>query len=574
MERTQKPQELSALHRIAAIAPRSVDEELVIHEVLTAADEVVSGEAVLMFSYDSDSDQMWLHSSARGEGLKLSMAEPSVVRRIFDTGRGEVVNELVMDSEPSPLLSEKLGAHQIVAVPLSSGGKKLGVLAAINSTRGGFVQDDLMRLSVVADQAAFAIENAQLRVTLQRQRQEIDGLHRLSRLLASSEGTDRVVGESVRIAADLLECDQVVLMLYEDESDSLIAHPRGVGVSSDQLELLKVSLSRPSLSGTVFRTDSPLISNEADSDAWVDAGLRETLRIETVMVVPLMTTVEPIGVMVMANAKKGHFDEDDARFAGLLGGRIGGVVESSRARERERALVQKLKEIDHTKSEFVSMLAHELKGPMTTLIGFSHVLKEQWDAVSDEKRRNILEILSKEMDRLARLVSDLLDLSRIEAGTLRYEMQAVDLGDLIDNTLEIHSSLSRHHAFVCEIPDNLSKVWADPDRLRQVLINLMTNATRYSPHRTSVSVTAAQKDREVVVSITDEGIGIAPEDSERVFEKFSAIEKPSWVQKGTGLGLYITKGIVEAHGGTLGVESEPGKGATFVFTLRPAGDTA
>lgn len=574
MERTQKPQEVSALHRIAAIAPRSVDEELVIHEVLTAAEEVVPSEAVLMFSYDSDSDHMWLHSSARGEGLKLSMAEPSVVRRVFDTGRGEVVNELVMDPEPSPLLSDKLGAHQIVAVPLSSGGKRLGVLAAVNSTRVGFVQDDLMRLSVVADQASFAIENAQLRVTLQRQQQEIDGLHRLGRLLASSEGTDRVVGESVRIAADLLECDEVVLMLYEEESDSLIAHPRAVGVSSDQLELLKVSLSRPSLSGTVFRTDSPLISNEAGSDAWVDAGLREVLRIETVMVVPLMTTVEPIGVMVMANAKKGHFDEDDARFAGLLGGRIGGVVESSRARERERALLQKLREIDHTKSEFVSMLAHELKGPMTTLIGFSHVLKEQWDAISDEKRHNILEILWKEMDRLARLVSDLLDLSRIEAGTLRYEMREVDLGDLIDNTLQIHSSLSRHHAFVCEIPDNLPHVWADPDRLRQVLINLMTNATRYSPQRTTVTVSAAHKDREIVVSIKDEGIGIAPEDSERVFEKFSAIEKPSWVQKGTGLGLYITKGIVETHGGILGVESEPGKGATFTFTLRLAGETA
>jgi two-component system phosphate regulon sensor histidine kinase PhoR len=202
------------------------------------------------------------------------------------------------------------------------------------------------------------------------------------------------------------------------------------------------------------------------------------------------------------------------------------------------------------------------------------VLKEQWDEISDEKRHNILEILSKEMDRLARLVSDLLDLSRIEAGTLRYEMRAVDLAELIDNTLQIHSSLSRHHAFVCEIPTGLPHVWADPDRLRQVLINLMTNATRYSPQRTTVTITATQRDDDVAVSIKDEGIGIAPEDSDRVFEKFSVIDKPSWVQKGTGLGLYITKGIVDAHGGSLGVESEPGKGTTFTFTLKQASDTA
>jgi signal transduction histidine kinase len=575
MEGTRRARDLVALHRLASVAPRSVDEEIVVHEVLSAVDEVVPSQRAVLLLYDPDTDQLWLQSSVGGERTRLSMSEPSVVRRVFHTGRGEVVNDLMTDPDSSPLVAEALRAKQLVAVPLSAGGRKLGVLAALNSRKGPFSQEDLVALSLLADQASLAIENAQLRNTLERQGQEIEGLHRLSRLLASSDSVDDVIAESVRIVADLLNCGSVALMLHEEESNCLVGHPRGVGFSADQVEGLRVSLSHPSLVGTVFRTDAPLISNDVKNDAWVDSELRELLDTQTILIVPLTTISQPMGVLMATDAQKAEFDDGDVRFAMLLGARIGGVIEASKGRERERGLLQKLRELDQTKSEFVSMLAHELKGPMTTIIGFGSVLRDSWAAINDEKRSHILEVMTKEMDRLSRLVTDLLDLSRIEAGTLRYEMKPVSLVEVVGNILEIHSSLRERHAIVCVIPDDLPQAWGDADRLRQVLLNLITNAIRYSPDETTVTVDARVSQNEegeerTEIVVTDEGIGISGDDLERVFAKFSTIDKPAWVPKGTGLGLYITRGIVEAHGGTMWVESEPGKGSSFHFTLRLA----
>lgn len=560
------PRDLSALHRIASIGPRTVDEALVIHEVLSAVEEMVACERALLLLHDPDAEHLRLHAS-NADAVRLSLSEPSVVRRIFHSGTGEVVNDLLGDPDSSPTLADDLGAHQIVATPLVAGDRRIGVVGAINSRHGSFNTEDLMRLTILADQAALAIENSQLRATLQRQVQEIEGLHRMTRLMSSPETVDHVVSGSVRIVGDLLDCEKVALLLFDESENALIAHPSVIGMTVEQVRQLRLSLAEPSLAGTVFRTDSPLISNEARQDAWVNRDFAEMLEIDNVLVVPLTTAGRPMGVLCTINARRGRFIEDDARLATLLGSRIASVIELSEARERERALVQKLREIDHTKSEFVSMLAHELKGPMTTVVGFGHVLKDQWASLPEEKRVHILKLLTRETTRLSRLVSDLLDLSRMEAGTLRYDMNAVPLQEVVRALLEVHTSLSDTHGIVVQVPDDLPPVQADGDRVRQVLLNLITNATRYSPEGTTITLTAALEDDVVRVTVADEGIGIDPADAERVFGKFVMLEKPAWVKKGTGLGLYITKTIVDAHGGRMWVESEPGRGSRFHFTL-------
>jgi signal transduction histidine kinase len=217
------------------------------------------------------------------------------------------------------------------------------------------------------------------------------------------------------------------------------------------------------------------------------------------------------------------------------------------------------------------MLAHELKNPMVTISGFSEVLRDQSEKIGPDKIKEIAGILNSEVDRLARLVYDLLDLSRMEAGTVRYELQPVSLPELVDNLLTLHTSLNAHHVVTPRLSDGIPKVLADRDRLNQVLLNLMMNAARYSPEGTEIQLLADVIDDggvpKVRVSVKDQGIGIAPEDQDRVFSKFVMLPKPAWVQKGTGLGLFITKGIVEALGGRIWIESEPGKGSSFHFTL-------
>jgi signal transduction histidine kinase len=558
---------LEALYKLASVGRSESQESKVVDESLRIMREVVGCIRPVLFLVNDVREEMRVVTSSGPEGVLL-LSEPSIVRRIFESGRGEVVNDVVADRDSTPLLADDLGAQQLVAAPATVGVERIGVVAAVNALRGTFSEDDLRHLTLLGEQTASAIDNLRLRSTLHRQVQEIEGLHRLSRLLTSAETPDHVIGESVRIVADLLECEKVALLLHDDESDQLRGHPSVVGMSREQARDLCIPLSEPSLAGSVYRTDAPLISNDAAQDKWVSDEIRDLMGIETLLAVPLATGGRPLGVLKAVNARKGYFDQGDLRFATILGSRIGSVIESSRARERERALVQRLREADQTKSEFVSMLAHELKGPMTSVVGFTGLLREQWRELEDDRRERIVDLVSKEVRRLSRLVDDLLDLSRMDAGTLRYEMQPIALQDLLRSIVSVHTSLSTNHTVVDSIPVGLPKVLGDSDRIRQVFLNLLTNATRHSPVGTKVEVLArAHSPGWVEVEVVDEGIGIGRDDQERVFSKFINLTKPDWIQKGTGLGLYITKSIVEAHGGQIEVRSEEGRGSTFSFTL-------
>lgn len=562
-----------ALYRIATVSPDQGDVAHVISEISRVLVDALPAKRAVAFLYSEADDDLLLYSIDGRLGTRIALAEPSSIARIFHSGRGEVINDLNIDPDSTPSVNTLLGSRQLVAVPLETAGQKLGVLAVVDAQRGAFTEADLQALSVLADRAAHTIESAIVVDSLQRQVQELEGLHRLTRLLTSWETTDHVVGEAVRIVADLLACEQIGILLYDEEERELVLHRHdGIGTPSQASSELRIGLSRPSLVATVFRTNTPLYSNEARTDEWVSRDLTDALSADSVLVVPLSTGPRPSGVLVAVNAKKGHFDDDDIRFAMLLGGRVASVLDSSRARERERNLVAKLREADRTKSEFVSMLAHELNGPMTTIIGFSQSLRDGWDRITDERRDDILNIMNKEVERLARLVNDLLDVSRMEAGTLRYELEPMSLQELVGSVLEVHSSLRSDHLIDADVPADLPAVRGDRDRIRQVVINLLTNATRYSPSGTSVRISARYVDDadEVVVSVSDEGIGIPEEDRERIFGKFAMLPKPGWVKKGTGLGLFITKGIIDAHGGKLWVDSEPGKGSTFNFTLSAA----
>lgn len=236
-----------------------------------------------------------------------------------------------------------------------------------------------------------------------------------------------------------------------------------------------------------------------------------------------------------------------------------------------QAEIERLREVDQTKSDFVSILAHELNGPMTSVIGFGRILKEQWDTIAPPKREELFELATRELNRLARLVKDLLDLSRLDQGTLRYEMQEVSLREMIDGLLALHSSLTADHEVVDDVGADLPQVHGDPDRIRQVLLNLVGNAARYSPAGTTITIRAERlKDVNgalVKIAVSDEGIGLDDAEVGRLFTKFGRIKKPAWAKEGTGLGLYITKGIVEAHGGRIWVRSRKGEGSTFCFTL-------
>jgi PAS domain S-box-containing protein len=227
------------------------------------------------------------------------------------------------------------------------------------------------------------------------------------------------------------------------------------------------------------------------------------------------------------------------------------------------------KEVERLKNEFVSTVSHELRTPLTSLRGFSEILLRK--SCSPEKQRQYLTIIQNESKRLTNLINDFLDLQRIESGRQNYDFAPIDVVPLLHETVDLFAGTDKLHVIRVEAPDRLPDLKADSDRIRQVLSNLVSNAIKYSPEGGEVVISAVQREAIVQVSVTDHGVGMAPEAMTRLFTKFYRVDNANTRKiGGTGLGLALVKEIIEAHDGQVWVESELGQGSTFFFTLPQA----
>ncbi len=235
-----------------------------------------------------------------------------------------------------------------------------------------------------------------------------------------------------------------------------------------------------------------------------------------------------------------------------------------------RTANKKLKELDRLKTEFLSIVSHELKTPLTAMRTSSEFLRE--DGTCDVSlRRQMLDIIIRNIDRQSRMVDDLLDVSRIESNRMKFHRELVDIKDAINVSLEVLDTIIREKdmSILVNVPDDLSLINTDKDKLVQVFVNLLNNAVKFSNNDSIVTIDVDDADDSVKITVSDNGIGIAPEELERIFDKFYQIDSTSTRKVGgTGLGLSIVKGIIEGQSGTITVRSELGKGSVFVFTLK------
>lgn len=226
--------------------------------------------------------------------------------------------------------------------------------------------------------------------------------------------------------------------------------------------------------------------------------------------------------------------------------------------------ITRRKRIDMAKSETISAVSHELRSPLTSVKGFTSTLLNKWDRLDDETKKHLLLTIDTDADRVTRLIGELLDVSRLEAGRLFLNRHIVRIPHVARRVIERVRHLSSNHTIEAEFPDDFPDVFADPDKVQQVLTNLVENAVKYSSGG-RVLVTGSLEDTMVRVAVTDEGEGIPSENRSQVFRKFYG--RIGGSPTGTGLGLYISKGLVEAHGGRIWVDDAPGGGALFAFTL-------
>jgi PAS domain S-box-containing protein len=223
-------------------------------------------------------------------------------------------------------------------------------------------------------------------------------------------------------------------------------------------------------------------------------------------------------------------------------------------------------ELDQMKSEFISMVSHELRSPLSHIIASMELMREA--DLSSDQQQDLLNIIHAQSNRLNRFVEQILDVSLLEAGTVKVEQEPVDLKPLIERMIEAFETKVNTHRFELTVPERPTIVVGDKSKIQTVLDNLLENAVNYSPKGSRVSIEVSDRDKEIVISVIDEGIGIPATQLERIFERFHRVNaSDDQEQYGYGLGLYISKRLIEIHGGSIWAESELERGSRFSFSL-------
>ncbi|HEX9074535.1 MAG TPA: ATP-binding protein [Anaerolineae bacterium] len=315
------------------------------------------------------------------------------------------------------------------------------------------------------------------------------------------------------------------------------------------------------------RAPAPDAIRELLSQALGSAESNQIIEFQVTPALPPVSSEGDIGSARRAGASRGSARFIAAQFfpvRGAEGKNIGaGILLHDVTREREA---------DAMKSQLLSTVSHELRTPLASIKGFAATLLRQdvrWDETT---QRDFLRIIEEEADRLTEIIDNLLDMSQLEAGVLRVDKEPVQLRTLIRDVVDEMRMRTEAHWFVVDLPAALPRVSADSRRIRQVLHNLLENAIKYSKSG-QITISCEVEDADVLVSVSDQGEGIPVEFLDQVFERFFQIDGASTRRiGGSGLGLSISRGIVEAHGGRIWAESTPGQGSTFRFTLPLAGN--
>ncbi|MFC2036505.1 ATP-binding protein [Chloroflexota bacterium] len=409
-----------------------------------------------------------------------------------------------------------LALSQVVALPLVIEEELLGAIYVFRIGGGAFSASDQALLAAFADQAAIAVRNAELYQQVDDERQSLSAI-----IDNSAEGV-MILDATGRIQV----FNRALARMTGWDAEGAMGRPAGEILALRDRQHQPLSLPEPSLQR----------ASAAETRSYVEGDV-------------VRRGGPPITVGVTATPL---YDEE-----GRLARMILNVVDITRFRQAEEL-----------KSTFVSVVSHELKTPVALIKGYAETLRREdadWDR---ETMQESLAVIGEEADHLTHLIDSLLQASRIQAGGLKLEPTDVYLPRLAEKVVDGFRTQTDIHTFELDFPPDFPPVWGDPQRLREVLSNLVSNAVKYSPDGGMVWVGGRHDQTGATVYIADEGVGIPPEEQNLIFDRFHRVESGLHRRtEGTGLGLYLVKAIVEAHGGRVWVESTPGRGSIFMFAL-------
>ena len=468
------------------------------------------------------------------------------------------------------LVEDAKGPRSALFVPMLVGDRVVGAISPHSYREHAFDQDDITIMQVLANQAAQAIENARL---FEQTRAWVSRLETVQRLGAGVHrpGSTGELGKSIAEALKtLLPFDTYRIMLVEDDTQDLVAFEYG-SASADSRALLESELRVHTGDGPVGwcagHGELVLVTSETAGDR--GAGVQiDVVAEETTLVVPMQRDNAVIGVLALTMLGRDQYRSEHVRLLQLFADHASQALANALIMESTNQRLDKLNELDQLRKEFISTVRHELRTPLTSIVGFTETLLHFWDRLTIIRQKEMVYKIQASSTRLQRLVEDLLSNSRMDGAALSLSLESVDLASQIRQAIVEVTTKYRGQVVMQEAPKDLVSVHADMHRVQQVVVNLLDNAAKYSPEGRPINVRWSVVDGFAEVAVQDFGPGIAEKDRSILFTRFGKIVQPMRSgQSGTGLGLYISRQLVEAMGGSIWIDTEVGRGSTFSFRL-------
>jgi GAF domain-containing protein len=474
------------------------------------------------------------------------------------------------------------GSRTILATPLIREGVPIGVIMIRRTEVRPFSDKHIKLLETFAAQAVIAIENVRLFRELQTRTQELarsvgelKALGEVGQAVSSSLELETVLATIVSRAVNLSGTDAGVIYEFDGVTQefNLRASHRMEAEAVEGLRAARIKLGEGA-TGQAAMTRSPV--QIPDTFEVRERGvsrvrsLLNRLGYRSLLTVPILREQQIMGGLMVWRKQVGEFEPEVVNLLQTFATQSALAIQNARLFHEIEDKSRQIEAANRHKSEFLANMSHELRTPLNAIIGFSEVLQERLFGELNEKQAEYTSDILTSGQHLLSLINEILDLSKVEAGRMELELSSFDLPLAIDNARTFVRERAVKHGITLDVDvdEQLGDYVGDERKIKQILLNLLSNAVKFTPEGGRISITANKTDNGAEISVSDTGVGIAPEDQPKIFEEFRQVGSDSTHKtEGTGLGLTLAKKFVELHGGKIWVESEVGKGSTFSFTL-------
>ncbi len=558
---------LATLYQVSSQLGRSLNLDDVLAQVMDSIIELTGAERGYIVVRNQETQQLETavarnvdHQSIPAQELEISQ---TIIEETLKTAQGVLTNNAQNDerfSTQNSIVEYQL--RSIMSAPLRVRDNVFGAVYVDNPFFNGvFKDDDLKVLLTFANQAAVAIENARLFTqtdqALTKRVEELSLFQEIDQQLLDSLALHDVLHVVLTWATSTTSAQMGAIgLIYTDEESSAdylkieIAEGAEIEAIDQQLSLSTPAIDEAIATQKIIISPKLLtIGNQTDSES---------------LIVPIVQGERVTGVVLLTCSQAQCFTKDDEHFVKRLANKTAVAIHNAQ-------LYEAVKKADKAKSDFISLVSHELRLPMTSIKGYTDLMMSGMAGELNDQQAQFLDVIKRNLGRMNALISDLADINRIEGGRLHLEPAEIDVGQIIQDVTESfqEAMTARNQTVVIDIADDLGLVYADPNRVSQILTNLVSNAQKYGGEGGNILIKANQTSERIAsVSVIDSGLGINEEDQKKLFTQFFRSEQPEVrSQTGWGLGLSIVKRLVEAQGGSIDCQSKLGEGSTFTFTL-------